>query len=393
MLTTSDAAFGFGQGVTGGAVDKNQRQPGGLSALTVNNKASLKAALQGLTVQSVLPTTIILSPGVYDFTGETQNTFTISAKNVTLQSQRGTNGVAQLKNFGLVLDLASIDNILIQNLAFHSDGTALPNDAILFDGENATESSSSLTNKVRITHCTFDGYKDEAIEIRTRYSRLLATIDHCYFFDSQPGQGVFKDRGAINIASVILSGGTRTTANSFVTVAFNYFENVWRRSPRAAAGGTHAHVFNNLLYRWGYQANGLTTEGSWNGMEVGALDDQQSPTQVAEAVIQANRFIPWVDKQNKAISHDAGTQVNIGQTTNLVNRFDKPNGTSGNATLDPGDGFQSINVNNWYTSVNIQAPTVKATKKVDWVNLARSAGTFVRPANSIPDRVSADPGK
>ena len=62
---------------------------------------------------------------------------------------------------------------------------------------------------------------------------------------------------AIDIASVIMddAANTRLTGNSAVTIAFNVFEDVWRRSPRIAQTGNFGHVFNNLLYHWGFGNN------------------------------------------------------------------------------------------------------------------------------------------
>jgi pectate lyase len=400
MVLTSDAAFGFGQGVTGGArriEDQGISGPGREQEkqIIVHNPQDLRRTLAALASPGTKKTVVLLAAGNYNLGGEE---LTIGASNLTFQPL--TTDPVTLKNLSLKLDLASIDNILIRGLAFHSDGNR-PNDGILFDGTNST---SGMTNRVRITHCTFDGYQDEPIEIRSYRSLLLATIDHCYFFDNNPGRGdKFYNRGAINIASVIVQKGknaVRTSANSYVTVAYNYFENVWRRSPRAAADGSHAHVFNNLLYRWGYQQDGVTNRPSWGGIPT-ELDPHQENQAPVTAVIQANRFIPWADKQSKAIDSDAGTQVDIGTSTSLSNRFDTPNGTSGNTALKPSGPFQTIDVNAWYTglkgpdgvSLGLQAPDVMATGSVDWVTLARNAGTFVRANNSIPSEVSTDPGK
>ena len=352
MLPTSDAGFGFGQDVTGG---------GSSQETVISNKDQLRNALRNLGPGTSLANVVLtLNDADYDFKGETEREFRISAKNLTIRSGFGQR--VTLKNLGLVLDLVRIDNILIKGLAFHSDGDAEPNDAILFDAEGQTEvDAGNLRSDVRITRCTFDGYKDQAIEIRTRFSALLATIDNCYFFDSNPGQGDFVNRGAINVASVIREDGRRTTANSFVTVAYNYFENVWRRSPRAASDGTRVHAFNNLLYRWGFQKDGFTETPSWNGMPT-ELNFHKANGDAVTAVIQANRFIPWAAKQNKAIDPDAGTQVDIGKSTSLANRFDMPNGKTGNTDLEKtvtkGNKFKTISVSDWYTNLGLKPPTV-----------------------------------
>src|SRR5204863_6257895 len=57
---------------------------------------------------------LTLAEGIYDFTREPVKTFTIRAKNMTIQGAAGARVV--LQNFGLVLELDTIDNILIQDL-------------------------------------------------------------------------------------------------------------------------------------------------------------------------------------------------------------------------------------------------------------------------------------
>lgn len=222
---------------------------------------------------------------------------------------------------------------------------------------------------------------------------------------TSPGNVRLNNLGLIldlNVASVILPGGVRTTANSYVTVAYNYFENVWRRSPRAAADGTHVHVFNNLLYRWGYQKDGVTSMPSWNGVAV-ELDPHQAdqPEKVVMAVIQANRYIPGRTSRTRRSITMRARRWDIAKSTTLANRFDKPSGESGNSILEPDGTFQTINVDAWYTgltgpdgtSLGYVAPPVKPTGEVDWIALARSAGPTMRAAASIPNEVSADPGE
>jgi pectate lyase len=388
MPITNDGPVGFGQQVNGGLGAR-----GGNSA-TVRNKQQLRTALLNLSAAPppeapVRRVEIIIFPAAtgddYDFKNEDIRAFTIREQNVTLRGNPGQR--VELKNIGLVLDLASIDNILIQNLAFSSDGSkGVPKDGILFDGEN---SSAGFTNRVRITHCSFDGYLDQAIEIRSSLSKLLATIDRCYFVDSHPGaRPPFVKRGAINIASDI-DEGTRVTGNSFVTVAYNYFENIWRRNPRAAADGTRVHIFNNLLYQWGF-GNKSKDKTTWNGIEIETLEQLEGRTTTPEnavtASIQANRFIPWVDKESKAIDIDTGTIVDIGPTS-LANRFDNPSGVeNAEGPLKPTGTFTSFDLSKWYTDMGLMAPDVIAPGSVGWAALAGSAGA-VELARSVPSVV------
>jgi pectate lyase len=368
MLIPSDAPFGFGQNVTGG---------GTAQETMITSRDQLVAALNALSSSTnVGPTVLTLAAADYEFDHQPTREFHIGAQNLTIRGAADQR--AELRNLGLVLDLASIDNVLIQDLAFHSSGNIGPKDGIVFDGTN---SSTGFTNHVRISHCCFDGYKDIAIEVRSHLSLVLATIDHCYFADRHPGEKPpFVDRGAINVASVI-DNGTRLSGNSAVTIAFNVFEDVWRRSPRVAETGNFAHVFNNLLFRWGFGNKEKPKPfDSWNGMEVG---------NAAVAAIHANRFIPWLDKADgqdasKALDHhDPDTQVNIGSQAR-PNRFDTSAGRQDNKSPlapvpDRQNGFPTIvNVRSRYQSQSLTSPTVTPVAEVVWATVIAQAGTLVR---------------
>ncbi|MEA2564069.1 MAG: Pectate lyase [Acidobacteriota bacterium] len=388
-MDTSNPSLGFGKDVDGGGA--------ATMATTVANVSDLTTQLQNLG-DSNGPTVIELTAAsglltTYDFRMSTPKKFTIRAKNLTIRAQ--TNARIIVQNIGLILDLARADNILIQGLAFRSDGTGEA-DGILFDGTN---SSSEVTNRIRITQCSFDGFRDIAIESRSYKSRLLATIDHCLFFDSDPGKPLepltadgyrpFANRGAVDITSVIDSKKNRLKGNSFVTVANNVFVDVWRRSPRVAFPGNFGHIYNNLLYRWGFgntenkKSNGTDT---WNGMSVG---------NEAVALIQANRFIPWNLKLAETIQIDLGTTVDIGFPAldlfkpDRTNRFDSPDGTENPAggPPRPKKGFPDIDVNSIYNRAGLarSQPDVTAKDQVNWLALAKAAGSSVDKADDPED--------
>jgi pectate lyase len=383
MAIASDKAFGFGQGVTGGGDGKKSK------VVPVGDQKDLRKALADLGAKSSGPTVVELAASAdYDFKNDKNKgeEFTIGAQNLTLRARKGDR--VELRNISLTFDLATADNILIEDLAFYSD-VDTPGDCLGFAG---AKSSPKATNRVRITRCSFDGYRDLAIEMRSYRSLLLGTIDHCFFVDLQPGQGVFRDRGAIDVVGTIdEKSKKRLPGNSYVTVAYNYFQDVWRRSPRAAAEGNHIHVFNNLLYRWGFgndqDENGPKDLGTatWNGMTIGNS---------AQAVIQANRFIPWDKKATgksarKVLSHDVkpgeATTVDIGIKAGLPNEFDSPEGAptdKGPLIPDPKD-FQTIQVAGWYKTVKLDAPTVPPTGKVDWSAVVQESGPRVKDPREI----------
>jgi pectate lyase len=396
MLSTSDAPFGFGQAVTGG---------GDVAPTSVQDSAGLAAALSTLG-DSDGPKTIELVEGSYDFKGQNTQVFTIRARNLTIRAQTGKR--VKLKNFKLVVDLARADNILIQDLAFRSDGAQdSARDAINLNVVGSDRPSPSappdVRSNVRITHCSFDGYYDIAIDSHTQFGRprLLATIDHCLFFDSMagknpppPGQAppdpkkgpfLFVNRGAINISGLTEAGEDHTQGSSYVTVAFNVFVEVWRRTPRVAQG-TVAHIFNNLLFRWGFGNNSDRVDAqdperktsSWIGINVETG---------ASAVIQANRFIPWDSKPdlNKAIKVDQDngrTIADIG-TRNFPNEFDNAQGMAGSA--QPPGPFSQINIGSYLG----QEPEVTLVGQVPWASIVNSAGPRLSPGVSDPKETAA----
>ena len=396
MTSTSDAPFGFGQAVTGG---------GNVAPTPVQDSAGLAAALSALG-DSDAPKTIELGEGSYNFKGQNTQVFTIRARNLTIRAQAGKR--VKLKNFKLVVDLARADNILIQDLAFRSDGAQdSARDAISLSVVGSDQPSPiappDVRSNVRITHCSFDGYYDIAIDSHTQFGRprLLATIDHCLFFDSMagknpppPGQAppnpkkgpfLFVNRGAINISGLSEEGENQVQGSSYVTVAFNVFVDVWRRTPRVAQG-TVAHIFNNLLFRWGFGNNSDRVDAldpkrktsSWVGINVETG---------ASAVIQANRFIPWASKPDLSqaikVDQDNGrTSADIG-TRNFPNEFDDAEGVTGSA--QPPGPFSQINIASYLG----QEPEVTRVGEVPWAELVQGAGPRLSPGVSDPKETAA----
>src|SRR5436305_1797699 len=141
MAIASDKAFGFGQGVTGGGDGKKSK------VVPVENQKDLRKALADLGAKSSGPTVVELAASDdYDFRKAKKKgeEFTIGAQNLTLRARKGER--VELRNISLTFDLATADNILIEDLAFHSD-VETPGDCLGFDG---AKSSPKATNRVRI---------------------------------------------------------------------------------------------------------------------------------------------------------------------------------------------------------------------------------------------------
>jgi pectate lyase len=313
-------AFGFGQNVVVGT-----------NKVTATSKSELKTKLANANADTTGNGTVIQIDGnanaKFDFDGEV---LAITGKKIAIRAKSGSKAVLENVQFAISLDTA--DHILLEDLVFHSDGGSRPNDAITIraTGPAPTPAATTFCN-LRISHCTFDGYADIAIDAATLTGRprLLATIDHCLFFDDRPGQRgarntEFIRRGAINIASLQPDRG-----NGDVTIAFNVYIDVWRRLPRIA-GGNFAHIYNNLLYRWGYLKNDNDDDAGSNtyrGIEIGGGD---LTTDNGQALIEANRFIPWTNRRQdiaREIAFNQGTQVSLGTGTS-VNEFDDPAGNA-----------------------------------------------------------------
>ncbi|MFP5246846.1 MAG: hypothetical protein ACLGH0_09135 [Thermoanaerobaculia bacterium] len=387
-----DSAFGFG------AFTPVTTPP--VVVKTITNKTQLKAALDA-AAGIFPPTNTVLRLSAsddYDFRNEALQTFIIRAKNVTIEAAPGQRVV--LKNFGLLLALDGIDNILIQDLVFHSDGDAdNARDAIkLFASERPAPppgtppltTQNTNAGSVRITHCSFDGYFDISIDSRSSAvsRRLLVTIDQCLFFDARPGRPKavgnavpeFVNRGAINFGSLenpADRGGPQLVGNAYATVAANVFVDVWRRCPRVATGN-FGHVYNNLVFRWGngnFEDDEANKTNTWLGMAVGGGSGVVGTgVPNGTALIEANRFIPVKDKKalEKTIEINPNTKISLGSN---ANEFDSLDGTNRNKTLTvPAANSAAIDIATVYSNVNRTAPTVAVPTAAEWLTIVARAG-------------------
>lgn len=378
-MNGSDAPFGFGQNV---AISTT-------TPVTVTSKDQLRSTLATANTSTTGTGTVILVDGNanadFDFKGED---LAISGQKIAIRLKPGSKAVLRNVLFSIKLDTA--DDILLEDLVFRSNGGGKPTDAIrILATAPAPAPVPPATGpppcKVRITHCSFDGYSDITIDTKTLTGRprLLATIDHCLFFDARPGQEgrnntTFVDRGAINVASLQPDRG-----NGAVTIAFNVYIDVWRRLPRVG-GGNFVHVFNNLLYRWGYTKKDSNNE-TWRGMEIGGGD---LTTDNGKALIEANRFIPWKKKVDitREIAFNEGTEVDLSATTN-PNEFDTPEGTpvAAGVTIPtvPLDQVATFTRAGVYEDVGLADPGAPAqATAVDWKMLVQQAGSRVLVADS-----------
>jgi hypothetical protein len=363
-------SFGFAQSVTGG---------GNAVPKPVNNAEELRKALAQLKPDG--PTVIEIVAGkdknAYDFgsgAGGTKQTIEVKARNLTLRPS----GAPVLKNVRLSLDCNVSDNILISDLVFRSEGAADgARDAI--DIVASKQGEANKVSRVRITHCSFNGYYDIAVDFNTDSEgpKVLATIDHCFFYDDVPGElgpgkAPFKNRGSINI-----SAKDAPLGNAFVTVANNVYIDVWRRQPRVARE-CFAHIYNNLLYRWGF-TNKPREEGEWRGMEVGGGKERVMNTVDGTALIQANRFIPWVERlgDDRELLIHKQAHVDLAGATPLPNRFDNEKGKEVSSPITvPSDLSVTLQLDRFYKDVdeNFVVPAVTAKDKVAWGNVLREAG-------------------
>lgn len=404
-MPTTLGNLGFGGTVTGG----------GAAAPTVcNDRVSLATALRTLTVTNAGPVVIELdnkSKDAYAFTGLTtaEQQFTIGAQNVTIRAKEGL--FVRVRDLKLIVNVDTANNILIRDLNFRADGTqASVHDAIELSSANVADGGGPFNATIlranpstaRIHHCSFSGYYDIAVDSETRSDRprLFITIDRCLFIDGRPGSGVvtgtgseqristFVNRGAINFGSATGEAGVQLPGNARVTIAFNVFVDIWRRSPRIAANA-FGHIYNNLLFRWG---KGNKTETNWNGMVVGGGDSQ--PVTNGIALIQANRLIPGAPKTepNDAIQINVQTKVDIGSGPSLPglpsipNRFDGPDGkelASGGAPTAPAGGFATINLSTFGG-----VATVQPKESVDWKAIYTNAVPSQMSAKGLDDLIA-----
>jgi pectate lyase len=375
-MNSSDPAVGFGKNVTGG---------GTAAATAVTSADMLKQKLKTLG-RSVTPTVLELQGNgtVWNFGGKELK---IAASNLTI---RASATAFVLQNVKFIIDLDHATNILLQDLIFR--GTESKRDArdgvtIIATNLEKNENGVDAESEMRITHCAFDGYYDISLDTKSVLGRagLFATIDSCLFFDSRPGlngpnNSTFVNRGALNLSAL-----NKKNADSRFTVTRNVFVNVWRRCPRIA-GGNFGHIFNNLLFQWGFTSPGSpdSTDPTWLGMATGGGKDRANDGSMA--LIQANRFIPWVQKQglNDAVQINATTTVDLSSGTDLANEFDLPAGTipplpAGattpvQPTAQRGGSVATITPSTFYTGTRT-APTVSAAGTFPWRTLVGAAGS------------------
>jgi len=350
----------------------------------VGDLAALTRALGRLAVNkdSNPRREIVIAANEYDLGNAT---FPIYRRGVTIRAAAGASVV--LKNVQLQIDLDSADDVLIQDIAFRSDGAftqdgkpANPRDAIVIGSLGATRTSPDprTSVRVRITHCAFNGYFDIAIDSSSSRSqpRIAATIDHCLFFDDNPGQPLspivqgkfpFANRGAINISG--RPGG------ALFTIANNVFINVWRRCPRVA-DRNRTFVYNNLLFRWGIgnddpgEANGVN---EWFAI---ATDDG------GKAAIYGNRFIPYSEKTaaRKTISIGPDTVADLGEPelpgiSDNTNEFDGAGGGAPASDYMPPTSSDHLDLSGWYQDAGLGAPPTALLKgNVQWTQLVLDAG-------------------
>lgn len=284
----------------------------------------LAVALQGLDTNAAAPDpNIVIAGGTYNFVRAGQQFFRIGAQGVTIRAKDGESVV--LKNLQLQIDPDSANDIVIQDIAFRSDGGFVgnnpkpPRDCILFLSSGGTPPSPETRTRitVRITHCSFDGYFDMSIDSNVIVGRpiLYVTIDRCLFFDDFPGDPRntipqnnknvrgFVNRGAINISSKVHDG----VGNSLFVISNCVFIDIWRRIPRVAQGNT-AILYNNLMFRWGVGNNENDSDNGTNEW-TGVVTDNDG-----RAIVLRNRFIPWRKKTEVADTIDIGpdTTVDVG---------------------------------------------------------------------------------
>lgn len=370
----STTPFGFGSNASGGS-----------EKITVRNRDELAAALNSNIDGKIIE----LEENLYDFTAlrSPNRKFMLHGERTTIRGKAGARVL--LLNFQFLIDLDKKNRLILENIAFRSNGVAKGTpDGMDLVATFVSQDPPAVEerNSLFITHCSFDGYADISIDSHnvTGARRLLVTIDHCLFFDGNPGlygvdDATFVNRGAINVdVERDTKKAPRVPGNSKFTVSNNVFIDVWRRSPRVAEDN-FAHIYNNLLFRWGYTAPGspLPGDGTWRGMEIGGGESRDTDRN-GTAVIQANRFIPWEDKKRPAdaINQHASTTVDYGGTA-FPNQFDDPDGKVPASGSNPFPAGTPLSLNTFYGPEDIDVPVPTTASAMDWKALLEAVGPVV----------------
>ncbi|MFH8462637.1 polysaccharide lyase family 1 protein [Streptomyces sp. NPDC017991] len=249
-VAAAAAPIGFGAGTTGGA---------GGSTVTVTNASAFIAAVQSSATQ------IVRVNGTIALTGMTK-----VASNKTIVGV-GTAG----KITGSGLNVASVNNVIIQNLTF--------------SGSNDDAINVQYSTKVHIDHNDISGAYDGAIDIKRASTNITVSWNRTHSQDKNMLLGHSDDNSG------------EDTGKLKVTYDHNWFDGTNQRNPRVRFGNP-VHVLNNYFSNVGSYGV-ASTENAGVLVEANYFENTDDPYHLGEGSSDAGSLVA---KNNHSVNSGSG---------------------------------------------------------------------------------------
>ncbi|CAL9662335.1 Pectate trisaccharide-lyase [Streptomyces sp. enrichment culture] len=283
-LVAAAAPIGFGAATTGGA---------GGSTVTVSTASAFISAVQSSTTQTVrVNGTIALS------------SMTKVASNKTIVGV-GTAG----KITGSGLNVASVNNVIIQNLTF--------------TGSNDDAINVQYSTNVVIDHNDISGAYDGAVDIKRASNNITVSWNRTHDQDKNMLLGHSDDNAS------------EDTGKLKVTYAYNWFDGTNQRNPRVRFGNP-VHVLNNYFSDIGSYGV-ASTENAGVLVEANYFENTEDPYHLGEGDSDEGSLVA---KNNYLVNSGSGQTG--GSVASIPYSYTAQSASSVKATVTAGAGVGKI---------------------------------------------------
>ncbi|KAA0938739.1 MULTISPECIES: pectate lyase family protein [Streptomyces] len=278
------APIGFGAGTTGGA---------GGSTVTVTNASAFKTAVQSSAA------TIVRVNGTIALTEMTK-----VASNKTIVGV-GTAG----KITGSGLNVASVSNVIIQNLTF--------------SGSNDDAINVQYSTKVWIDHNDISGAYDGAVDIKRASTNITVSWNRTHNQDKNMLLGHSDDNSG------------EDTGKLKVTYDHNWFDGTNQRNPRVRFGNP-VHVLNNYFSNIGSYGV-ASTENAGVLVEANYFENTDDPYHLGEGSSDAGSLVA---RNNHLVGSGSGQTG--GSVASIPYSYTAQSASTVKATVTAGAGVGKI---------------------------------------------------
>ncbi|MFS8198447.1 pectate lyase family protein [Streptomyces sp. CWNU-52B] len=283
-VAAAAAPIGFGAGTTGGA---------GGSTVTVTSASAFKTAVQSSTTQTVrVNGTIALTE------------MTKVASNKTIVGV-GTAG----KITGSGLNVASVNNVIIQNLSF--------------SGSNDDAINVQYSTKVWIDHNDIQSAYDGAVDIKRASTNITVSWNRTHNQDKNMLLGHSDDNGS------------EDTGKLKVTYDHNWFDGTNQRNPRVRFGNP-VHVLNNYFSNIGSYGV-ASTENAGVLVESNYFENTDDTYHLGEASSSAGSLVA----KNNYLSNSTAGQTG-GSVASIPYSYTAQSASTVKASVTAGAGVGKI---------------------------------------------------